>query len=979
MNKKMKRIPIDEGMLELFRSEVDQQAAVLIEELPNIEWGNPDAGQLELVMRAAHSVKGAGRLVGVPDVVDIASAMENLFQSIKRDKLHIREDDVFLLLNATKFLRVVAVANWADPNQDAELKKEHDTLLGLLRDRLKSDDAEIRIQEIPSVDLEGDTGLARDKTDIVKLKDEVVTSPQSTSAAVGLPEKSPAARSSRSKPATKGALSFALDASMLELFRLEVEQHGSTITDSLLSLEKNSASTECAESLMRAAHSIKGAARLVGLQEAVELAHMMEDYLVAVREGRLNVTPQGIDVLLKSNDMLAVLAALTEQPGAKLTEQQSTAYITLLDALEKIMRAEDPGKISMPASPEPVQTTAVITQLSEENTPPVEQHQQVEVTEDRAIVDEASKPPSGTTAAERVLRISSEQLNRLMGLAGESMVEARWLRPYSDSMLALKKRHAQIISLLDHLREALDDNQDTEKLKRILRESQGKASECRHILAGRLAELESYDRRVVNLSSRLRREVVASRMRPFGDGVKGFPRMIRDLARQLGKQAQLQIDGQATMVDRDILDKIEAPLNHLLRNAIDHGIEMPEERIKAGKPEVGTIRLSAYHQAGMLSIVMEDDGRGVDIERLRKKIVERNLVNEEMAKRLDVPELMEFMFLPNFSTRDTVTDISGRGVGLDVVHDVVQEMRGMVRANSQFGKGTRFQLQLPLTLSVLPALLVEIAGEPYAFPLARIERILQVSSDHLRELEGQQYISVGDHHIGLVSAHQLLGFGDDAKSRETYQIVVVGDRKRSYGLVIDRFLGERDLVVHVLPSRLGKVRDVSSAALMEDGTPLLIFDVDDIFRSLEKIISTGRLNRVRNSDQGPSINQAKRILVVDDSITVREVERKLLEAQGYQVDVAVDGMDGWNALREGHYDLVITDIDMPRMDGIELVRLIRKEPIYQKLPIMIVSYKDREEDRIRGLEAGADYYLTKGSFHDETLRDAVVDLIGVAA
>jgi two-component system sensor histidine kinase and response regulator WspE len=302
-----------------------------------------------------------------------------------------------------------------------------------------------------------------------------------------------------------------------------------------------------------------------------------------------------------------------------------------------------------------------------------------------------------------------------------------------------------------------------------------------------------------------------------------------------------------------------------------------------------------------------------------------------------------------------------------------------VRETSQYGVGTRFQLQLPLTLSVLPALLVEIAGEPYAFPLARIERIMHVAGDQLREIEGHQYVSVGDHHIGLVSAHQLLGYGEDQQARDSLPVVVLGDRKKSYGLVIDRFLGERDLVVHVLPARLGKVKDVSAAALMEDGTPLLIFDVDDIFRSLEKIISAGRLSRVRGGGQDKVERSAKRILVVDDSITVREVERKLLEASGYEVEIAVDGMDGWNALRESDYDLVITDIDMPRMDGIELVKLIRNDARYQKLPVMIVSYKDREEDRYRGLEAGADYYLTKGSFHDETLREAVVDLIGAAA
>src|SRR3569833_1020373 len=768
------------------------------------------------------------------------------------------------------------------------------------------------------------------------------------------------------------------DPTMLELFRLEVEQHGQVLTDGLLRLEENPEAPERIEPLMRAAHSIKGAARLVGIHIAVDIAHRMEDCLVAAQTGKLSLAAEDIDVLLKGNDLLSVIAQLTENVDAVFSAEQQVAYDHLLDALADVLAGRKPAKMSVIAA---APATAPHNDVGEEAEPAaaMEPKPSEGVPQPRIV---GPKPKEKATAphGDRVLRISAEQLNRLMGLAGESMAEARWLRPYAESMLRLKRRQAEMITLLDGLREELDERRlDRDSFRRLLRETQGKAAECRQILADRLAELEAYDRRAVNLSSRLRREVVTSRMRPFGDGVQGFPRMVRDLARQLGKQAQLQIDGQATMVARDILEKIEAPLNHLLRNALDHGLEALEERVSAGKPERGTIRLAAYHQSGMLSVVVEDDGRGVDIERLRRKVVERKLVTEEMAVNLSEAELMEFLFLPSFSTKEQVTEISGRGVGLDVVHDVVQEMRGMVRATSQFGTGTRFQLQLPLTLSVLPALIAEIAGEPYAFPLARIERIMHVDKATIREVEGHQYVSIEGHHVGLVSGYQVLGINDSDPQREQLPVVVLGERKNSYGLVVDKFLGERDLVVHVLPSQLGKIKDINSAALMENGAPLLVVDVDDMLRSIEKIVSVGRLNRVGHKKEDSAAIKKKRILVVDDSITVREVERKLLETSGYEVEVAVDGMDGWNALRESEFELVITDIDMPRMDGIELVRMIRQDTKYQALPVMIVSYKDREEDRYRGLEAGADYYLTKGSFHDETLREAVMVLIGVAA
>jgi two-component system sensor histidine kinase and response regulator WspE len=913
-----KKHVLDDSMRELFRTEVEQQVAVLLDALPKLLEGEPPQDRLESLVRAAHSVKGAGRLMGMTDFVRLAQHVEGYLGGLRSGRFRLDEGALTLMMDSVRILAALAgetPAPTASPRQSV-----HDVLAIW--------------QETPG---------ARAATG-----DEMDAPPQAVKA------------ESLTPPEAGSGLMFSSDAAMLDLFRIEVEQHGQVINEGLLKLEENPSSAQVGESLMRAAHSIKGAASLVGLQEAVRLAHLMEDYLVAVREGRLQIAAEGIDLLLKGNDMLAALAALTHHPGARLEAAQYALYGKVIADLAQALQDEAPCATATPPT---------VTGIGNENE---------NTATSSGPADAAAAKATAVGGNDRILRISSEQLNRLMGLAGESMMEAHWLRPYAENMLQLKRRHAQIITLLDGLREALDDG-DRGRMKRRLREVQSQASECRHILASRLEELESYDRRVVNLSSRLRREVVTSRMRPFGDGVKGFARLVRDLARQLGKQAQLHIEGQSTLIDRDILDKIEAPLNHLLRNAIDHGIEFPHERLKAGKPKSGTLRLSAYHHAGMLSIVMEDDGRGVDLERLRRKVVERRLVNQEMADRLTPAELMEFLFLPNFSTRDEVTDLSGRGVGLDVVHDVVQEMRGLVRATSRPGAGTRFQLQLPLTLSVLPALLVKVAGEPYAFPLARIERILHVAVEGVREIEGHQYVSVGDHHIGLVSAHQLLGFAESGERRDTLPVVVLGDRKKSYGMVVDGFLGERDLVVQVLPPRLGKIRDINAAALMEDGTPLLIFDVDDIFRSLEKIIGAGRLSRVHDSGQVNARRPAKRILVVDDSITVREVERKLLEAGGYEVEIAVDGMDGWNALRESDYDLVITDIDMPRMDGIELVKLIRSDPKCQATPVMIVSYKDREEDRYRGLEAGADYYLTKGSFHDQTLREAVADLIGTAA
>jgi two-component system sensor histidine kinase and response regulator WspE len=279
---------------------------------------------------------------------------------------------------------------------------------------------------------------------------------------------------------------------------------------------------------------------------------------------------------------------------------------------------------------------------------------------------------------------------------------------------------------------------------------------------------------------------------------------------------------------------------------------------------------------------------------------------------------------------------------------------------------------------VIRALLVEIAGEIYAFALARIDHTLKLDKEAIDLVEGRQYFTLNGQHIGIVTANQVLELDDAPHDKEVLSVIVIGDRNHRFGLIVDRFLGERNLVVRPLDPRLGKVRDISAAAFMEDGTPALIVDVDDLLRSIEILVNGGRLNKVSQGAEKETTRGAKRVLVVDDSITIREVERNMLQTRGYEVDVAVDGMDGWNAVRTGRYDLVISDIDMPRMNGIEFVSHIKQDPRLKNIPVMIVSYKDREEDRNRGLEAGADYYITKGSFHDETLLDAVADLIGAA-
>jgi two-component system sensor histidine kinase and response regulator WspE len=380
----------------------------------------------------------------------------------------------------------------------------------------------------------------------------------------------------------------------------------------------------------------------------------------------------------------------------------------------------------------------------------------------------------------------------------------------------------------------------------------------------------------------------------------------------------------------------------------------------------------------MLHITISDDGRGIDPDRLRVKVLQRGLAAPAMIGQLSEAELFEFLFLPGFSTRDAVTEISGRGVGLDVVQNMVRAVGGVVRVSSTVGQGTRFTLQLPISMSVIRALLVRISGEPYAFPLNRIDRILTVPAEALQVLEGRQHFLMDGQPVALVEACQVLETAPGERAAGLLPVVVASDRSHRFGVVVDAFLGERDLEVRPLDPRLGKVPNLNSASVLEDGWPVLIIDVEDLVRSVDSLLSGRRLRKVATETAAHATRGPRRVLVVDDSLTVRELERQLLEGHGYAVEVAVDGVDGWNTIRSGEYDLVISDVDMPRMDGIGLVSRIKQDPRLGSIPVVIVSYKDREEDRMRGLDAGASAYLTKSSFHDQTFLRTVVDLIGEA-
>lgn len=754
-----------------------------------------------------------------------------------------------------------------------------------------------------------------------------------------------------------------IDPGLLSLFLEEAREHTSSLSHGLVELEQSTVTAQTIEPLMRAAHSLKGAARVVGLDYCVDVAHQSEEILVRAQHGNLPLDQQCIDTLLAASDYLAGAAESLVTDPVAWQQANEPKRIEILSQLLAIMSGEPPSEFA----PQNTLTSAadVIFDNAEHATPAVAtpKPDSLKVNDD-----------SGS-----VVRVSAKSLSRLMNLAGESLVEARWLQPFANSLQALKRRQDQVTLVLEDLQQQLGEA--SPQVWNQLQAAKRDLAECRRMLADRIGEFEEHARQSDNLNSRLYDEVIASRMRPFGDLAKGLPRLVRDTARRLEKQVHIEIQGDQTPVDRDILERLEAPLQHLLRNAIDHGLESPEERIAAGKPAIGQLQVEAHHHSGMLYLRVGDDGRGISTDQLRRKVVDKGLTSPEMAQQLSEAELLDFIFLPGFSMANKLTEVSGRGVGLDIVHHLVQSVGGAARIQTKLGVGTTFSLQLPITLSVLRAVLVTINGEPYAFPHNRTERLLRLPYTEIKSLEGRQFFVDNGSNIGLVKAQQLLELphiNSPSPSEQTADIpvVLVKGEEKSFGITVDAFQGELDLVVRPLDSRLGRIPNLSASAILDNGNPVLILDVEDLLRSIDQILAQGKLQRSVNLHRTTTLDSRKRILVVDDSVTVRELQRQLLAQRGYLVDVAVDGLDGLEMARLGQYDLIVSDIDMPRMNGLEMIRVLRNEIRTESTPVIVVSYKGRDEDRQKGMQVGANYYLTKSSFQDDSYLDAVHDLIG---
>ena len=480
------------------------------------------------------------------------------------------------------------------------------------------------------------------------------------------------------------------------------------------------------------------------------------------------------------------------------------------------------------------------------------------------------------------------------------------------------------------------------------------------------------------MASELEEGVRTLRLLPLSTIFQLLPRIVRDLAKQQGKEVNLIIEGGETRADKRILEEMKDPLMHMVRNAIDHGIESPAEREKLGKSRQATIRLKGYQTATNIVIEISDDGRGLDVESIRQTALKREVIREADLAVMTPSQIQALIFAPGFSTRNFVTEISGRGVGLDVVRTNVERLKGTIQVESQLGQGCTFRIQMGTTLATAHVLIVEVQGRPYAIPVEAVHTTLLVQPHEIFAIEGRETVILADQPVSIVKLADLLELKSSPPSRPTQPgfsskllpciILKVGSDR--VGLLVEALLDEQDVVLKPQSKLLKRVRNVAGATILGTGEVCMVLHPQDLLKSVRQRATT-LVPKAFAEVQAPK----QVVLLVEDSITIRTQEKRILESAGYEVVTAVDGLDGFNKLRNREFDAVISDVQMPNLDGLGLTAKIRQHKEYSELPIILVTSLATDEDKRRGAEAGANAYITKGTFDQKVLLDTLRRLV----
>ncbi len=713
----------------------------------------------------------------------------------------------------------------------------------------------------------------------------------------------------------------------IDRFIEEAREHLKSLAEGLSSLDGAPGDTETINTIFRSAHTIKGSSKMLKLGAINETAHKIEDILDAVRGGKLAYNSGLSELLYRGVDGLSDLVE-TLAKGAQLPEADQN----LLVSLARPLQASGPAEASAEGFAAPAAPSVASTQAGD-------------------ALSATPRPKAPDT-----VRIRLAKLDELIKLMGEVV-----------SSHSRSRQHLVDIRSIERLRFSADMDAGSQLV-------QLQAEIHRYSLALRDDVLSQE-----TLMNELHGKALVMRMLPLAMVFDPVGHTVRGIAQSLGKDVECVVSGSEIELDRQMIDKLSDPILHLLRNSVDHGIESPERRIASGKPKRGRIKLSACQDGAWVLVEIADDGGGISVDAIRNKALHKGLLSAEKIASMSRSEIIDLIFLPGFSTNSIVTDISGRGVGLDVVKSIiVGEMHGLVSVDSKLGVGTAFSLRLPLSLAVMRVLFVKVGGIMWGCTAQYVHELLRVESSSVLQVSGRQVVKIGGEFIPVVALQEILAIPQSYAQGQKRTppsigllLLVVTSGNAMLALQIDELIDERDMVIKPLPPHLQKISLVSGMVTTGKNELVNILHVPALFEVTGK---SGRPDAAGHavSEGGALAEKQRSILVTDDSRNTREIEKDVLEAHGYVVTLAEDGLDALNKCREHLFDAVLTDVEMPNLDGFALTERLRQDERYRSVPIIIITSLQKEEDKRRGIEVGADAYIVKGNFEQgnlvETLR-----------
>lgn len=788
------------------------------------------------------------------------------------------------------------------------------------------------------------------------------------------------------------------DDELREVFKTASEEHLQNLDDGLLYLEKNPQDTQKLEELLREAHSLKGDAGMLGVKDVATLAHQIENLLGGINQGKVTLSAEVSDRLFQVLDALRKLVqeAVTGEPSGVNTFQMLASLI----AAEAPIPPETPAQtvndhhfLKEPYSDIPqVLEAKPVEHLSVETpTPPLEEEISDFIP---SRITDVSTPQSeekvtfdGAAYRIETIRVSTQQLDALMTQTGELTVTKIRIFHRLNEVEALtalweewtRDAFVNRFILNDLETQSTIAHKTIEQLQNYYHRAT-KHLEQLGLLVNRLRDTLYEDTtRLELISNELEEDIRTLRLLPLSTIFNRFSRMVRDIARQQGKQVELILEGGETRADKRILEEMKDPLMHLLRNAIDHGVETPEERLRYGKSPVAQIRLRGYQTATHVVIEVSDDGRGIDPEHIKQIALKRGLYQLEELEAMTPSQIQGLIFAPGFTTRTFVTEISGRGVGMDVVRNNVEQLKGTIELESVPTKGSTFRMRLGTALATTHVLIVLVQDISYGVPVEFVRTTRLVSPGEQFTIEGRDTIIFEEQPLSVAQLADLLELERPHKladSATALPCIILKVGEEQLGLFVDALIDEQDVVLKSQSQLLKRVRNIAGATILGTGEVCMVLNAADLIKSARKLINSGGAAvKIDTKNSEDLVTQKPMILLVEDSIATRTQEKRILEAAGYEVITAVDGLDGFNKLKTQNFDAVISDIQMPNLDGLSLTAKIRENPEYNELPIILVTSLASDEDKRRGAEAGANAYITKSSFNQKVLLETLRRLI----